>query len=144
MNKINTIAVVLLLAALWSAPTASAVNSQFDGFYYPVSGSNAGMISAHFHIYGNDGDPSRPTGTITNADGCTINLFQSDPSLTIVINDVGSGFARGEVVSGGGPNCQSSSRLQQQEFKNSVDGRLDYNISDLDNHHSWMLTGPAS
>jgi hypothetical protein len=146
MNNIATVAAALIASALWSAPTANA-DWQYDGLYFWVAGSAAGVMSAHNHITGNGGDPSRPTGTITNADadGCTIYTFESDPSLTQV--DVGaetaSGFMSGRVTSGGGPNCQSTTRVSFDISKNKVNGEGDLTIFDLDNNHYWQLKRPA-
>jgi hypothetical protein len=142
VNNISKVAAALILPALWWAPNANA-DTQFNGEFWPLP-NGAGRIPAHYHAFGNGGDPSRPTGTITNSDGCTIDVFQRDQTDYFVDNQGSeSGFVTGQVTSGGGPNCQSSTRLNMTEFKNKVSGEYDFNIFDLDNNHTWFLKGSA-
>jgi hypothetical protein len=143
MNKIATVAAALVLPALWSPPIANA-DSQFNGFYYPVPGKSGGLMTAHVHSYGNGGDPSRPTSTITNADGCTIDTFESQPSLTQINSDGAHGFMSGHVTSGGGPNCQDTTRMSFDITINKFNGECDLSLFDIDNSHGWTVTHPGS
>jgi hypothetical protein len=129
------------LAALWSAPAAHA-DSQYDGIFILLAGNRT--MSAHWDLWGN-GDPSRPSGTITDADGCTIETSLANPTLYSSLPNGGSHFfMRGRVTSGGGPNCLDTNRLSLLCHINPTNGETDVELHDVDhNDRGWDLKGSA-
>ena len=140
--RLTPLVVVMLIAtvaastftALWSAPTANA-DMNFDGDYTPP-GTPTRVIHAHLHAYGVSGqDPSKPTGTLTMSNGCTIDLYEEgEGSVQNIDNVTDEVWMQGRVTSGAGPDCRDSTR----ERVNLVNGKVN-DIHDIDNGAGWIF-----
>jgi hypothetical protein len=129
-----------ILAALWSAPLAHAIEWEADGAYSPnTTGSTQPTFSAHVHVYGHPGmDLSEPSGTLTMSNGCTMLLYgngqqYNDPS------GFSSAVLHSHVTSGAGQYCRDSSRIHIQGGRMPNSDQCSFAMYDLANGGSWFF-----
>jgi hypothetical protein len=134
-------AVAAAVVAVPIAMAAPANATTWTGYYFPIVGRSSPMLSgSSLTTTGNTSDWSKPTAILRNADGCTIELYITSPSLTESNAVSGHGFTRGVVTAGASPTCQDSSTMSLSE--NKIGDEWAFNIQDMDNQHAWALRGP--